>query len=204
MSEFTDHIIDAVAKSHFNFLDGNRTLEVTDAVLFWKNFEGKPNKFGTCRRNFNLAVSTEAGEALKKMNFRVNDLVDKEDEKTVLFQFINVKVNMESAYPPIVTVFTDFNGRRSHTAISIETIGTLDKVSIQSADCTINIYSSAKNPGHPSGYLKKLNIIQNKMVEFGGKYDGWDNDPTPADATPEEEPDQQIDGADMPQKDIKK
>ena len=54
------------------------------------------------------------------------------------------------------------------------TIECLDRINIESADCIINLYESKMHPGKVSGYLRKLNVIQTKESDFGGKYDEWD------------------------------
>jgi hypothetical protein len=177
MSEFVKFVQDTLLTSKFNFLDA-KTLEVENAVIIWPNFSGKPNRFGNTAKYFNLAITKEVADELSKRNFNVHEMTDKETNE-ILFYFVNIKVNMESAYPPIITVYTNYRGVKSHTSISADTVATLDNIQIESADCMINIYCSKANPDRPSGYLKKLNIIQHKVVEFDGKYDNWDG---PADA----------------------
>jgi hypothetical protein len=182
MSEFVNFVVDSVSKSKF-FFQNPKTLEVDNAVIIWKNFSGKANKWKNTARYFNLVITKDLADVLNnlivdakgnKVSFNVHKLVD-HDTDEAQFYYIPVKVNMDSAFPPIITVYTDFNGNRSHNALNSETVGTLDSITFDSADLVLNISDSKVNPGHPSAYLKKLNVIHHKVVEFGGKYDDWDN-----------------------------
>jgi hypothetical protein len=169
MSRTTERALEAVQESHFNFKDAN-TIEVINAFIFWSNFRGEANKFGNTARTFNLAINEGVAGILKENGWRVRQ-VDHEDG-SVLY-FVNIKVNMNSAYPPIITLYSEFRGKRSRRTLDIENVSELDRINSQSADCVINAYASKMYPGKVTGYLKKLNIIQEPDIEFGGKYDDW-------------------------------
>lgn len=169
MSKTVERAIQAVEDSKFVFKDQN-TLEILDAFIFWTNFKGEANKFGNKARTFNLAVNEEVANILQENGWRVRPIQD--GEGTTLY-FVNIKVNMNSPYPPLVTLFSEFRGRRTRRSLDVENVGELDRIDIQSADCVINAYESKMYPGKVTGYLKKLHIIQEPDVEFGGKYDDW-------------------------------
>lgn len=150
-------------------------FEVRNAYIFWTNFRGEANKFGNSARNFNLAMPKEAAKILLANGWRVRErLLDENDPnpETVLY-FINVKVNMNSITPPIISLYSEFKGRRTKRALDIESIGELDRVDILECDCVVNAYESDAFPGKITGYLHKLNAIQVPDIEFGGKYDDW-------------------------------
>ena len=174
MSRVVEQALEAVVKSEFNFIN-ERQLEVRNAFIFWTNFAGRENKFGNKAKTFNLAISLEIAEILNTQGWRVRDIlnkIDDDDEGETLY-FVNIKVNMESSYPPIVTLFSEFRGERSRRALDNETISELDRLDILSSDCIVNSYESRQYPGKVTGYLSKLNIIQEPNQEFGGKYDDW-------------------------------
>ena len=172
MSRVIDNAIEKVRQSSFNFLDNGRTIEVLNAVIFWTNFRGEANKFGNSARTFNLAVNEETAEYLSDNGWRVREVVGS-DEETKLY-FVNIKINMSSQYPPRITLFNDFRGKKNPPiTITIDNIGELDRIDIKTADCLINAYSSKTFPDKVTGYLRKLNIIQEVESEFGGKYDDW-------------------------------
>ena len=176
MGRKTEIAYEEVRKSTFIWHD-DRTLEVQDAVILWPNFSGRTNKFGNSARTFNLVVTEEVAEKMTAAGWRVRtislqNIVD-ENDKPVNLYFVNIKTNMDSAYPPIVTLFTKFKGKKSRRVLDINTIGELDSVDIEMADCLINCYESRNFPGRITGYLKKLNVKQSEEVEFGGKYDDW-------------------------------
>jgi len=173
MSKTTERALVAIPESQFIFKD-NHTIEVLNAFIFWTNFRGEANKFGNTARTFNLAVNDDVAEILTTNGWRVRQYEHNGGpyDGEVLY-FVNIKVSMESQYPPIITLYSEFRGKRTRRTIDINTIATMDQISIQSADCVINAYSSKMYLGKVTGYLKKLNVIQEPDVEFGGKYDDW-------------------------------
>ena len=175
MSRLIENSLEELSESEFIFHD-NRTLEVRNAVLIWTNFQGKANRFGNTTKNFNLVINEEVKAALEQDPTRELTIhsIGGEGTDDPIMYFINVKVNMTSAYPPVVTLYTDFRGQKSRTSLDDTTIECLDHINIESADCIINLYESKMHPGKVSGYLRKLNVIQNKESEFGGKYDEWE------------------------------
>ena len=175
MSRLIENSLEELSKSEFIFHD-NRTLEVRNAVLIWTNFQGKANRFGNTTKNFNLVINEEVKAALEQdptREFTIHSIGGEGTDDPIMY-FINVKVNMTSAYPTVVTLYTDFRGQKSRTSLDDTTIECLDHINIESADCIINLYESKIHPGKVSGYLRKLNVIQNKESEFGGKYDEWE------------------------------
>ena len=175
MSRLIENSLEELSKSEFIFHD-NRTLEVRNAVLIWTNFQGKANLFGNTTKNFNLVINEEVKAALEQdptREFTIHSIGGEGTDDPIMY-FINVKVNMTSAYPPVVTLYTDFRGQKSRTSLDDTTIECLDHINIESADCIINLYESKMHSGKVSGYLRKLNVIQNKESEFGGKYDEWE------------------------------
>lgn len=180
MRKVVENALRDVMKSKFIFKE-NREIEVRDAVIIWTNFRGEANKFGNAARTFNLVITAEVAEILTKAGWRVREVPDEENPEIILY-LVNIKVNMESNYPPIITLFSKFRGKRSRRTLDISTVGELDRVDIQSADCVINPYESPNFPGKVTGYLKKLNVIQEPDIEFGGKYDDWLEEPNEFDS----------------------
>lgn len=172
MSRIVDKALEAVEQSKFKFID-ERTLEVNDAFIFWTNFSGRENRFGNTAKTFNLAISEAMKEQLEAMGWRVREVSNNDEENEQLLYFVNIKINMNSSYPPLVNLYSEFRGNRNKTSLTDETISQLDLIEIKTADCLINAYESRNYPGKVSGYLKKLNVIQEPNVEFGGKYDDW-------------------------------
>lgn len=169
MSKIVENALKGVQNSNFQFLDDGRSIEILNAVIFWTNFRGEANRFGNTARTFNVALSPEMAMLLREQGWRIREYPL---EEQVLY-FVNIKVNMSSNFPPVISLYSDFRGKRSKRALDVESMGELDRIDIQSADCIINVYQSEAFPGKISGYLKKLNVIQEPNVEFGGKYDDW-------------------------------
>ena len=207
INDFNSSIVDSLLKSKFIFHD-IKTLEIDNAVIIWKNFSGKANRFGNSNRHFNVVVNKEVADELTKKGVLVHPYFP--EEKNVgdpLFYSFDVKINFESNYPPLVTVYTEYNGIKTHNAIGLDSLAALDTISFESADCIVNIYSSTKNPGKASAYLRKLNVIHRQVDEFGGKYSKWDNSDQEqkqdvANTTKDAE-ENSIDGDDSPKKEGK-
>lgn len=170
MSKKTERAAIDVNESSFIFNEQGG-LEVRNAVILWPNFSGKEDHFGNSARTFNLVINEEVYHELESRGWKVKFLENGEDLPPVYY--VNIKVNMNSAYPPIVTLYSEFRGKRSKRTLDIESIGEVDRVDIETCDMIISAYQSPKFPGKVTGYLRKMNVIQNPDVEFGGKYDDW-------------------------------
>ncbi len=180
MSNFISNSLEALKSSEFIFNTPTQ-LEVRNAVIIWPNFEGKANRFGNTTKNFNLVINEELKAALEAnpdKELKIHHIGGDGTEDPDLY-FINVKINMASAYPPIVTLYTDYRGVKNHVALDDASIQCLDHIMIDSADCKLNLYESKMHPGHVSVYLKDLKVIQRKEVAYGGKYDAWDEPAVP-------------------------
>jgi len=171
MSNVIKEALEKVKDTKFIFND-HGGFEVRNAYIFWSNFRGEANQWKNSARNFNVAVTPEVGEILLKRGWRVRSKALNDDSEQILY-FVNIKVNMNSTTPPIVSLYSEFKGKRTKRALEIDSIGELDRVDIAECDFEVNAYESDAFPGKISGYLKKLNAIMVPDVEFGGKYDDW-------------------------------
>lgn len=194
MGRKTEQAYYDLSKSVFTWHD-ERTLEVINAVIIWPNFSGKPNRYGNSARTFNLCIPSDLAAELEARGMRVReveiDSIRDEKDQPAKLHFVNIKVNMSTAYPPSVTLISTFHGKKNRKPLDEESICELDSVDFKSTsrnpetgegedstgvDCIINCYESRKFPGKVTGYLKKLFATQDDKVEFGGKYDDWDEE----------------------------
>jgi len=171
MSNVIEQGLEKVRDTHFIFNERGG-FEIRNAYIFWTNFRGERDQFGNDARNFNVAVPEEVGVELLKRGWRVRERASYDDESRVLY-FINIKVRMESKNPPIISLYSEFRGKRTKRALDINTIGELDRLDLMQCDLSVNAYESPMYPGKITGYLGKLNAIQTPNIEFGGKYDDW-------------------------------
>lgn len=182
MSKFVEDALDRVRMSEFLVDDPQnpRVLEVRNAVLIYTNFQGRPNNFGNESKYFNIVITPEMKEQIESgylngLKVNIHETARKNPDDPVLY-FINVKVNMLVKYPPIVTLFTDYNGQKSKNSLDDVTIACLDRVDMDRCDVKINIKEAAKTrPGWAVFYLRQFNCIQYKNPDFGGAYEGWDD-----------------------------
>lgn len=188
MSKLVENALEKVQKTTWYFDRG--VLEIRDAVLIFTNFAGQANQFGNKAKNFNVVLPADLKEFLEVSQLHVNihkypQSAAGTDEDPCLY-YINVKVNMDTEYPPMVTLYvnrqtTDAQGniemKKSKATLVDATIGCLDRTDMDRADCKINFKESKAHPGNAVFYLRQLNVIQTKVPDFGGAYEDWDEDP---------------------------
>lgn len=173
----------------------NGSLEITNAAVFWKDFQGRPNeqihrKAGDVR-SFNLALNDQMLELLKNLELeqgikiRVREAKMYSDEalaadpnlQQYMQKYVNIKVkfNPEARNPLIMKLFTEYRGEKNVTDITEENACVLDAADIERWDIIIRVYSSSNNKseGYCSLYLSRLYAVQNKEAIFGGIYDDW-------------------------------
>lgn len=170
-------------------------LEVRNAVIIFTNFAGQPNRFGNKTKYFNLVLPADLKDFLEQAQSTNKDLKlsihqypnkpDLEADEPVLY-YINVKLGMNSAYPPAVTLFVnkvtrnletdEVKNERSKVSLTDDTVGCLDRTDIERVDCKIVLKQSKANPDRGVFYLRQLNVIQTKEPDFGGAYEDWDEE----------------------------
>ena len=196
MSKLVENALERVQKSTWYFDRG--VLEIRDAVLIFTNFAGQANRFGNTSKNFNVVLPSDLKDFLeecqlhdKSLHVNIHQYPNNAEEGEPVLYYINVKVNMDSDYPPMVTLYvnqqtTDAQGqivmKKSRVSLEDATVGCLDRVDMDRADCKLNLKESKANPGNAVFYLRQLNVIQTKIPDFGGAYEDWDE---PIDANPE-------------------
>jgi len=172
-------------------------IEVMDASILWPDFSGRITQFHKVlgeKRSFNIVLNEDMFNALRHLEetrgirFRIHeaDLYSAQDvtvkgAEQVKVYYINVKVNLGGSYPPAITLFTEVQDpktgvpTRSRNTLVGDAVNNLDHISIVTADCDLNIYQSNPEVQFVSAYLKKLNVSQEVQLEFGGRWDGWEN-----------------------------
>ena len=164
-------------------------LEIRNCVPLFPNFSGQPNRFGNAAKVFNIVLSRELKEFLeecqlndKSLHVHIHqypqDAAGTDDDPCLYY--INVKVRMDGEYPPIVTLFTNkqvmksdgtTEVRKGRVNLTDATIGCLDRMDIDRADCKLNLRESRVSPGYAVFYLRQLNVIQTIVPDFGGAYE---------------------------------
>lgn len=192
MSQLVKNALERVQKTTWYFDRG--VLEIRDAVVIFTNFAGQKNQWGNASKNFNIVLSADLKEFLESCklydrNLHVNihkypSNAAGTDEDPCIY-YINVKVNMTSEYPPVVTLYTSkqvnnpdgsMDVRKGKVTLVDATVGCLDRADIDRVDCKLNLKESKANPGNAVFYLRQLNAIQTIIPDFGGVYEDWDDD----------------------------
>ncbi len=191
MSKLVENALERVQKTTWYFDRG--ILEIRDAVLLFTNFAGQANRFGNTSKTFNVVLPNDLKEFLEECQLHDKSLhvnihkypnsAAETDEEPCVY-YINVKVNMESDFPPMVTLYTNKQTtnpdgttaiKKGRVSLVDATIGCLDRTDIDRADCKLNLKESKANPGNAVFYLRQLNVIQTIVPDFGGAYEDWDD-----------------------------
>lgn len=197
MNNAGKELFDKVQKSKMQIgKQGNENaIIIRDAVIFKRNFAGKEipgkrkdgSKFVKRGRTFSLALTEEMMNEIIKIKgdckWNSWQFGGPEDPDLVLYS-IEVKINMDSQYPPRVTLYTSWNGETNAEVLNAEKVGILDEISFERADVEINPYDP-DDTGKFTAYLSKMNIKQKNHYddEFNN---GWEehNPYTPSDVNP--------------------
>lgn len=172
-------------------------LEVRDAAILWPDFTGRITQYHKTlgeKRSFNIVLNETMLMTLRTLEeqrgirFRIHegDMFSVQDIDTrgceqFKVHYINVKVNINSAYPPVITLYSQVQDpqtgtySRSRNTLDGEKVSVLDSATLVTSDCELNIYQSNPESPYVSAYLKKLNAEQEIQLEFGGRWDGWEN-----------------------------
>lgn len=160
----------------------NRTyLSVEHAVLMYKNFEGRPDRFNIKggKRTFNLVLSNEAAKELKELGWNVKEKAPRDIDEDWLYT-TEIVVNMDSQYPPKMYICTEKNGKKRMIRLDADMVKELDTGEFSNIDVVINPYEHDKDARFRyKGYCHKLFATQAVSTDFGDKYADYElaNDP---------------------------
>lgn len=190
-------------------VDESSVFEIRDGVLLFTNFSGNANHWGNSSKNFNLVLppnlvdlfaSKDFSVRGKHLNVRIHQYPSEDEVKAIkdstgedvpVLYYINVKINMDSEYPPVVKLFTEKIKQKDDGSIVTErgqsslddvTIATLDSANLDKVDCVISLRESKASAGYAVCYLNQLYAKQVVTPAFGGDWEDFDE---PIDVNPE-------------------
>lgn len=141
-------------------------LEIDDAIIMWKNFEGRADKFNReGDRNFALIIpDQDMADALIKEGWNVKIKPPREDGDDP-FMYMTVKVKFTDRGP---TAY--LKSGSAVNRLNEETIGMLDQIDILSVDLDIRPYDwEVSGKTGRSAYLQSINVIQ-QVDRFAERY----------------------------------
>ena len=141
-------------------------LEIEDARIIYRNFEGVPSKFNReGDRNYAVIIpNEEIKEILLKGGWNVK-VKPPRDEDDTPFIFMPVKVKFNSRGPAIYVRSGD-----KVTRLTEDTVGMLDEIDIQSVNLDVRPYDwEVNDKTGRTAYLQAIDITQN-IDRFGDKY----------------------------------
>ena len=156
--------------------NGNKFLSVEHAVLMYKNFEGRPDRFNVKggKRSFNLVLSEIVAEELKELGWNVKEKPPRDEDEDTLYT-TEIILNMESKYPPKIYLCSDRNGKKRMVQLDIDSVKMLDTGEFSNIDLIINPYQHDKDARYQfKGYLRQLYATQAVSTDFGGKYANYE------------------------------
>lgn len=148
-------------------------LEVNDATLIFKNFEGRGDKFNReGDRNFAILIPNEdIAEALMndKNEYGVGwnvKVKPPREEGEDPFMFLKVKIKFNSRGPAIYLRVGD----RDPIRLNEDNVDCLDRIDIESVDLDIRSYDDVVN-GSPcrAAYLQAMHVTQ-RIDRFAARY----------------------------------
>ena len=176
-----NNLLEKLSKTEFvkterEFNDGKILVkfEARHAVLIYKNFNGDETDYNEKgKRNFYLVITKEVADLLDANGINVKV---KEPEDGDPIYLVKVNVNMESESAPTVKLYIKKpDGRVKPPELDADSIGILDKATIETWAVELNVYRNAKR-GTVSFYLNNLGAVQNDVPKFGGMFDEYEND----------------------------
>lgn len=151
----------------------NGILQIDDAMITHKNFEGRGDKYNReGDRNFSVIIDDPAiAEMLQNdtnqqgVGWNVKIKPPREEGDTP-FMFLNVKVKFNDRGPNVYLI----TGNRKNE-LDEESVGILDDIDIESVDLDIRPYDGEMN-GRPfrSAYLQGIHVVQ-KVDRFAARYE---------------------------------
>lgn len=141
-------------------------LEIQDARIIYRNFEGVASKFNReGDRNFAVIIpNDEIKDQLVEAGWNVK-IKPPRDEDDSPFMFLPVKIKFNSRGPAAYVRSGDHV-----TRLNEETIGMLDEIDISSVDMDVRPYDwEVNDKTGRTAYLQAINVIQN-IDRFGERY----------------------------------
>jgi len=160
--------------SFYEIID-NRHLGVKNAWMKYRNFAGNPDKNykpSDTTRRFSLLIDEPVAQRLIELGWNVKKK-DPSNEEEESYYITDVVVNMNSKWPPKITLVTEFNGETTETPIDIDDLEKIDKgeIRIKRADLVVNLASGGGR------YLDGLRIYERPST--GGWLDTISDDEMP-------------------------
>ena len=144
----------------------NGILEIEDARIIYRNFEGVASKFNReGDRNFAVIIpNDEIKDQLIEAGWTVK-IKPPRDEDDTPFMFMPVKIKFNNRGPAAYLRSGD-----TVTRLNEDTIGMLDEIDIQSVDMDLRPYDwEVNDKTGRTAYLQAINVIQN-IDRFGDMY----------------------------------
>lgn len=141
-------------------------LEIEDARIIYRNFEGVASKFNReGDRNFAVIIpNDEIKDVLVEAGWNVK-IKPPRDEDDTPFMFIPVKVKFNNRGPAAY-----LRSGETVTRLNEETIGVLDEIDIQSVSMDLRPYDwDVNGKTGRTAYLQAIDVIQN-IDRFGDMY----------------------------------
>ena len=146
------------------------TLEIDDARITFRTFEGRGDKFNRDGdRNFAVVIPTqELADELIEKGWNVKIKPPREDGDQP-FMYLKVKVNYDPTRGRVPGAY--LKSGRAMNRLNEDTIGMLDHLDIESVDLDIDPYDWEMPSGKTgrSAYLRSIHVTQ-RVDRFAERY----------------------------------
>ena len=166
--------VDVANGANYSFLS-NGDLVVEGGAIIYRNFSGQPTKFNPNggKRTFALVMPQRVADELVDRGWNVKHRAPRDEEDDDMY-WTEIVVNMESEFPPRISLITRYGEKENMTVLSQENVGLLDTSILTNVDLVIHPYAHGRMNAAGAtvkGYLKTLYATTEPVVDFGGKYD---------------------------------
>lgn len=141
-------------------------LQIDDAKIIYRNFEGRGDKFNReGDRNFAVIIpDEELADRLASEGWNVKIKEPRDDQDTP-FMYLPVKVKFNGRGPACYLVTGNRNNR-----LDEDSVGIIDDIDILSVNLDIRPYDwDVNGKSGRTAYLQSIEVIQN-IDRFGAKY----------------------------------
>lgn len=148
-------------QSEFEIIE-NGDLVVRNAWMIYRNFAGAPDTFHPKGgyRNFSLLIDEPTAKTLIDMGWHIKQKPGREDGDEDYY-LTEVTINPDSKFPPRLTLYTEFNGKKGTRELTVDDYAAIDKdIRIQKADLIVHL---ARTGGR---YLQELRLVEKPQRSY--------------------------------------
>lgn len=152
-------------------------IKIENARIVFRNFAGKPDKFNPRggERKFSVVIADhDFAKSLKEEGWNIKQFRPRDDEEAEPDYYLEVKVRYNN-FPPHIYLITG----KTKTALTEETVSSLDYAEISNIDVVISPYEYDLNGKQGIAAYCKTMYVNVVLDDFASKYEFEDEEEIP-------------------------